>query len=132
MELNVFVDDGKGFVDLGLDNIFTIDGNDLIFDYDRTWTTVNGTLVSYYMTSDTVNDDGSWVTRGRIPAILTRKDDSGALIPQCGNYVFLPHNIAESGRTVFPVKCKFHDYSSCQNRTAERQAKLTASHATQA
>ena len=47
VELNVFVDDGKGFVDLGLDNIFTIDGNDLIFDYDKTWTTVNGTLVSY-------------------------------------------------------------------------------------
>ena len=85
VELNVFVDDGKGFVDLGLDNIFTIDGNDLIFDYDRTWTTVNGTLVSYYMTSDTVNDDGSWVTRGRIPAILTRKDDSGAEVTSVVN-----------------------------------------------
>ena len=85
VELNVFVDDGKGFVDLGLDNIFTIDGNDLIFDYDRAWTTANGTLVSYYMTSDTVNDDGSWVTRGRIPAILTRKDDSGAEVTSVVN-----------------------------------------------
>ena len=77
VELNVFVDDGNGFVDLGLDNLFTIEGNDLIFDYDRSWTTVNGTLAAYYMTSDTVNADGSWVTRGRIPALLTRTDDSG-------------------------------------------------------
>ena len=85
VELNVFVDDGKGFVDLGLDNLFTIDGNDLIFDYDKSWTTVNGTLVSYYMTSDTVNDDGTWVTRGRIPAILTRKDDSGSEVTSVVN-----------------------------------------------
>ena len=85
VELNVFVDDGNGFVDLGLDNLFTIEGNDLIFDYDKSWTTVNGTLVSYYMTSDTVNDDGSWVTRGRIPALLTRTDDSGEEITSLVN-----------------------------------------------
>ncbi len=77
VELNVFVDMGDGYADLGLDNIFTIEGNDLIFDYDRSWTTVNGTLVSYYMTSDTVNSDGSWVTRGRIPALLTRTGEDG-------------------------------------------------------
>jgi len=74
VELNVYLDDGGGFMDLGLDNLFTIDGNDLLYDYDKSWITVNNTLVAYYMTSDTVNDDGSWVTRGRIPALLTRED----------------------------------------------------------
>ena len=78
VELNVFLDDGKGFIDLGLDNVFTIDGNDLVYDYNKSWITVSdgsgSSLVSYYMTSDSKLDDGTWVTRGRIPAQLTRKD----------------------------------------------------------
>ena len=82
VELNVYLDDGKGFIDLGLDNTFTLDGNDLVYDYNKAWITVSdgtgSSLVAYYMTSDSQLDDGTWVTRGRIPANLTRKDaDTG-------------------------------------------------------
>ncbi len=70
VELNIFADDGKGYVDLGLDNVFEMDGNDLLLDYDQTWLTMDGQLVAYYLVSDSENPDGSWTTIGRIPAIL--------------------------------------------------------------
>lgn len=70
IELNVFLDDGEGYIDMGLDNVFTFEGDDLSLDYDRTWLTVNGQAVAYYLVSDTENPDGSWTTIGRIPAML--------------------------------------------------------------
>jgi hypothetical protein len=70
VELNVFADDGKGYLDLGLDNVFTMEGNDLILDFDKTWLVLNDQLVAYYLVSDTQNPDGSWTTIGRIPAYL--------------------------------------------------------------
>ncbi len=70
IELNVFLDDGEGYIDMGLDNVFAFEGDDLSLDYDRTWLTVNGQAVAYYLVSDTENPDGSWTTTGRIPAML--------------------------------------------------------------
>ena len=70
VELNLFADDGEGYVDLGLDNVFEFDGDDLLLETDRTWLTLDGQLVAYYLVSDTQNPDGSWTTIGRIPALL--------------------------------------------------------------
>ena len=71
VELNVFVDDGAGFIDLGRDNTFQWDDdNDLLLTYDGTWLTVDGHAAAYYLESDTENDDGTWTTVGRIPAKL--------------------------------------------------------------
>ena len=70
VELNVFVDDGFGYIDLGLDNTFDWDDSDLLLDCDGTWLTLNGNTCAYYLVSDTQQDDGSWVTVGRIPALL--------------------------------------------------------------
>ena len=70
VELNLFADDGEGYVDLGLDNVFEFDGDDLLLETDRTWLTLDGQLVAYYLVSDTENPDGSWTTIGRIPALL--------------------------------------------------------------
>ncbi len=66
VELNVFVDDGEGFIDLGLDNVFEFDGNDLLLDFDGTWLTVNGHVAAFYLDSA----EGG-VTVGHIPARLT-------------------------------------------------------------
>ena len=65
-ELNVYVDDGEGYIDLGLDNVLDFDGNDLLLGFDGTWMTVNGHLAAFYLDSAA---DG--VTRGHIPAMLT-------------------------------------------------------------
>jgi len=71
-ELNVFVDDGKGYIDMGLDNTFDFDeeGN-LIADYDGTWLALNGQPVAYYMTSDEKDSGtGKYTTEGYVPAKL--------------------------------------------------------------
>ena len=67
VELNVFVDDGEGFIDLGLDNVFEFDGSDLLLEFDGTWLTVNGHIAAFYMDSADEN-----VTVGHIPAMLTQ------------------------------------------------------------
>ena len=70
VELNVFVPDGDGFIDLGLDNTFEWYGDDLLLEHDGTWLTINGNVCAYYLVSDTENEDGTWTTVGRIPALL--------------------------------------------------------------
>jgi len=70
VELNVFVDDGSGYIDLGLDNVFGFnDDGDLIGTYDRTWLAVNGQIVAYYMLSNEGTAD-DYKVMGRIPAML--------------------------------------------------------------
>ncbi len=70
VELNVFVDDGAGYIDLGLDNVFSFnDDGDLIGDYDRTWLAVNGQIVAYYMLSSEGTEE-DYKIMGRIPALL--------------------------------------------------------------
>ena len=69
LDKNVFYDDGTGYVDLGLDNVYNIDGNDLIADTDRDWLAVNGQVVAYYHT-DTVENGDKYTISGYIPAML--------------------------------------------------------------
>ena len=74
VELNVFVDDGEGFIDLGLDNVFEFDGNDLLLEFDGTWLTVNGHIAAFYMDSADENS-----TVGHIPAMLTQTGSDGSV-----------------------------------------------------
>lgn len=70
LEQNVFVDDGKGYIDLGLDNVFdfTKDGA-LIGASGTTWLAVDGQPVAYYY-MDSVYDGDSYTITGRVPAML--------------------------------------------------------------
>ncbi len=70
LELNVFYDDGEGYIDLGLDNVFSFDENgNLEAPNERTWVAVNGQTVAYYH-EYTVGEGKDAVTFGRIPAML--------------------------------------------------------------
>ena len=72
LELNLFVDDGEGFVDLGLDNVYEFDENGYLLPCtDRTWLAINGQPVAYYHEYSSGD-----VTTGRVPALLngTRVD----------------------------------------------------------
>ncbi len=70
MEMNVFLDDGEGFIDLGLDNVYEYNNDgDLIMEYDGTWLALNGNIVSYYMVTDDRYGD-TYAIRGRVPAML--------------------------------------------------------------
>ena len=76
LDLNMFYDDGSGYVDLGLDNIYSFDDNGaLVASTDRTWLAIDGQPVAYYHL-DTVDDglfrsDGeNYTITGRVPALL--------------------------------------------------------------
>lgn len=70
LELNLFYDDGQGYIDLGLDNIFDFDESGaLIGESDRTWLAINGQPVAYYHL-DTVDDGEKYSITGRVPALL--------------------------------------------------------------
>ena len=71
-ELNVFVDDGSGFLDLGLDNVAEYnDDGDLIDAWDGTWLTLQGQPCALYPISDEDADgNGLYITRKFIPALL--------------------------------------------------------------
>ena len=70
LDLNMYYDDGEGYIDLGLDNTyeFTEEGA-LIGDTDRTWLSVDGSVVAYYHTG-TVDDGENYTITGYIPAFL--------------------------------------------------------------
>ncbi len=70
LDLNMFYDDGTGYVDLGLDDIFSWGENgELVADTDRNWLAINGQPVAYYHT-DTTEVNGSKIRTGRVPAML--------------------------------------------------------------
>lgn len=69
LDLNLFYDDGEGFIDLGLDNVFDFDeeGN-LLGDVEKTWLAVNGQPVAYYHES-TVDDGEHYTITGYVPVL---------------------------------------------------------------
>lgn len=70
VDLNMFCDDGEGYIDLGLDNIYSIDDNgNLIADTEGTWLSIEDQPVAYYHVNTT--DDGEHYTiMGYVPAML--------------------------------------------------------------
>ncbi len=70
LELNVFVDVGDGYADLGLDNTFSFneDGS-LRGSFDNSWIAINGQELAYYHTDSTV-ENGSYTITGRVPVLL--------------------------------------------------------------
>ena len=70
VNLNMYVDTGDGWFDLGLDNLFEIgeDGT-LIADNSGTWLTIDGVPIAYYHT-DTTENEGKYTITGYVPALL--------------------------------------------------------------
>ncbi|MCI8537899.1 MAG: peptidase C11 [Oscillospiraceae bacterium] len=70
LELNLFYDDGEGFLDLGLDTVFDFDGEgNLLGVNDGTWLAINEQPVAYYHTA-TVDDGENYTITGRVPVML--------------------------------------------------------------
>ena len=71
VDQNVFYDNGQGYVDLGLDNLFTLDDQGrMIADMDGTWLALNNQPAPYYRESAQMLDNGAWIITGRVPALL--------------------------------------------------------------
>ena len=70
LDLNMFYDDGTGYVDLGLDNVFDFDDyGQLIGDTDGSWLSINGQPVAYYRMNTSEEGDHYTIT-GRVPVLL--------------------------------------------------------------
>ena len=71
LQVNMFVDDGEGYVDMGLDNLyyFTEDGK-LIGETDNTWFAIDGQPVAFYYEDTTETDDGDSIVQARVPAFV--------------------------------------------------------------
>ncbi len=70
LDLNLFVDDGEGYLDLGLDNAFEFDENgQLLAPRERTWLTINGQFVAYYHEYST-GSGAERVDTGYVPVLL--------------------------------------------------------------
>ncbi len=70
LDLNMFYDDGTGYIDLGLDNIYSFDDNGaLVADTDKNWLSIDGNVVAYYHT-DTIENGDDYSIRGYVPAML--------------------------------------------------------------
>ncbi|WP_022777436.1 clostripain-related cysteine peptidase [Butyrivibrio sp. AE3009] len=70
LTLNMFYDDGEGYVDLGLDNTFEYDeAGNLLAPTDRTWLAIDGQVVAYYVI-DVQAEDDSYAITGRVPCFI--------------------------------------------------------------
>ena len=70
LDLNLFYDDGGGFIDLGLDNIYSFDNNGrLVANTEKVWLSINNVVVPYY--HENTEDDGeNYIISGRVPCLL--------------------------------------------------------------
>ena len=69
LELNLFYDDGEGYIDMGLDNVYTItDEGALVSEFGGTWLAIDNQPVPYYH-ENTFKD----TTTGRVPVLLNGK-----------------------------------------------------------
>ncbi|MBR5267705.1 MAG: peptidase C11 [Lachnospiraceae bacterium] len=90
LHANMFYDDGEGYIDLGLDNVYEFDtyGN-LMAPEECTWLAINEQPVAYY--HETTTDDGEdYTITGRVPVfhngnraelilVFTDEDPDGAV-----------------------------------------------------
>ena len=69
LQANLFFDDGTGYIDMGLDNVYEFDeeGN-LLAPEECTWIAINDQPVAYYHMS-TVDDGADYSITGRVPVL---------------------------------------------------------------
>ncbi len=69
---NPYFDTGMGYIELGRDNDFTIDGNDLVGYFDGTWIGIDGRIIAYYYVNSWEEGE-KYLVRGYTPAIINGK-----------------------------------------------------------
>ena len=69
IEKNMFYDDGTGYINMGFDPIIKTEGNDLIYEFDGTWLSIDLQEVPYYRIA-LVEQDECYVETGYVPAIV--------------------------------------------------------------
>lgn len=74
IRVEAMLDDSEGYIDLGIDQYFELDGNDnLYLTFDNTWVSLNNQVVAYYAESTLLRYDNTYVFTGYVPAILNEE-----------------------------------------------------------
>lgn len=81
----VYVDDGKGYIELGLDNIYDWDGNKLAAVTDGTWIAIDGQPMAYYHTETLDVSDDEYSIRGYVPCLLNGRRAKLIIVFDSGN-----------------------------------------------
>ncbi len=75
VDKNMYYDDGEGYIDLGLDNIFEFDDDgNLLPDEHLDWLSIEKQPVAYYHTDTVDYPDGTYSISGYVPVELNGKD----------------------------------------------------------
>lgn len=97
LELNMFFDDGQGYIDLGMDNVYGFDETGaLIGRTDGTWLAINQQPVAYYHLS-TVDDGENYTIIGRVPVMLNNRRTDLILVFDNEN----PYGVIAGARTSY-------------------------------
>ncbi|MBQ4243884.1 MAG: peptidase C11 [Clostridia bacterium] len=70
--LNTFYDDGEGYIDLGLDNVFSITEDGALVSDAGTWLAIDGNVIPYYY-DDEYNDGTTDIITGHSPVLINGK-----------------------------------------------------------
>ncbi len=85
LDLNLFYDDGNGYIDLGLDNVYDFDdAGNLIADAGDNWISINNQPVAYYHLDTTTVGDTYTIT-GRVPCLLNGDEANLILVFDSNN-----------------------------------------------
>lgn len=69
LHANMFFDDGAGYIDMGLDNVYDFDNEgNLLAPEECTWIAINEQPVAYYH-ENTVDDGQDYSITGRVPVL---------------------------------------------------------------
>ncbi|MBQ8967300.1 clostripain-related cysteine peptidase [Ruminococcus sp.] len=127
LDLNMFYDDGSGYIDMGLDNMYSFEDGKLLADTDKTWVSINGQPVAYYHTDTVENGDDDYTISGYVPALLngervnlilkfTDEKPEGEVIGATDNYVNGETDTIAKGEIeinkgdTIDFICDFYDY----------------------
>lgn len=71
VNLNVWVDDGKGYIDLGFDTVYNFDDDGaLVMEFNKTWLGINGVPASVYPMNYEYTDENHWLYDCYVPALV--------------------------------------------------------------
>lgn len=95
LDLSLFYDDGEGYIDLGMDNVFEFDEEDnLLAPTGRTWLAINRQVVPYYRL-DMQGDQNDYMITGRVPCLLNGERTNLILVFTSQN----PHGFVAGANT---------------------------------
>ena len=127
IELEVYLDDGEGYIKLGQDNLYSFDEDgELIVEFDNTWVALDGQIVCFYAMED-VEEEGFWYSWGVTPAELNGREVEIVLMwddENPGGYVVGVRNIYDSsvtGKGIFELHDGDEIYFLCDYYTYDEE-----------